>query len=160
MGTRSRDGRLRLDKFHSWIGDGRTHVQLIDRPGILCTTTNTSDDRKSRKRCSVSVLFRIWYRIRRRPAAGCTCNVRVWKYFSIDSGPFELLDCTRRFRHRSREEALRHFLVMMLFAALAAMVFGVVAKDTTKERWLYGLKVFAEFMVIGLVLGWLLYFIP
>ena len=48
----------------------------------------------------------------------------------------------------------------MLFAALAAMVFGVVAKDTTKERWLYGLKVFAEFMVIGLVLGWLLYFIP
>jgi hypothetical protein len=49
---------------------------------------------------------------------------------------------------------------MMLFAALASMVFGAVAKDTTKERCLYGLKVFAEFMVIGLVLGWLLYFIP
>lgn len=48
----------------------------------------------------------------------------------------------------------------MLFAALAAMVFGGVAKDTTRERWLYGLKVFAEFMIIGLVLGWLLYFIP
>jgi len=55
---------------------------------------------------------------------------------------------------------LRHFLVMMLFAALAAIVFGAVAKDTTSERWLYGLKVFAEFMIIGLVLGWLLYFIP
>jgi len=55
---------------------------------------------------------------------------------------------------------LRHFLVMMLFAALASIVFGAVAKDTTQERWLYGLKVFAEFMVIGLVLGWLLYFIP
>ena len=49
---------------------------------------------------------------------------------------------------------------MMLFAALASIVFGVVAKDTTRERWLYGLKVFAEFMVIGLVLGWVLYFIP
>lgn len=49
---------------------------------------------------------------------------------------------------------------MMLFAALAAIVFGVVAKDTTRERWLYGLKVFAEFMIIGLVLGWVLYFIP
>jgi hypothetical protein len=49
---------------------------------------------------------------------------------------------------------------MMLFAALASIVFGAVAKDTTRERWLYGLKVFAEFMVIGLVLGWLLYFIP
>jgi len=48
----------------------------------------------------------------------------------------------------------------MLFAALAAIVFGAVAKDTTSERWLYGLKVFAEFMIIGLVLGWLLYFIP
>ena len=55
---------------------------------------------------------------------------------------------------------MRHFLVMMLFAALASIVFGAVAKDTTRERWLYGLKVFAEFMVIGLVLGWVLYFIP
>ena len=41
-----------------------------------------------------------------------------------------------------------------------SIVFGAVAKDTAHERWLYGLKVFAEFMVIGLVLGWLLYFIP
>ena len=49
---------------------------------------------------------------------------------------------------------------MMLFAALASIVFGAVAKDSTSERWLYGLKVFAEFMIIGLVLGWLLYFIP
>lgn len=55
---------------------------------------------------------------------------------------------------------MRHFLVMMLFAALAAIVFGAVAKDTTNERWLYGLKVFAEFVVIGLILGWVLYFIP
>ncbi len=50
--------------------------------------------------------------------------------------------------------------MMTLFAALASIVFGAVAKDTTRERWLYGLKVFAEFMVIGLVLGWVLYFIP
>lgn len=49
---------------------------------------------------------------------------------------------------------------MTLFAALASIVFGTIAKDTTKERWQYGLKVFAEFMVIGLVLGWVLYFIP
>jgi hypothetical protein len=49
---------------------------------------------------------------------------------------------------------------MTLFAALAAVVFGAMAKDTNQERVLYGLKVFAEFMVIGLVLGWILYFIP
>jgi hypothetical protein len=49
---------------------------------------------------------------------------------------------------------------MALFAALAAIVFGAMAKDTTRERLIYGLKVFAEFMVIGLVLSWILYFIP
>jgi len=49
---------------------------------------------------------------------------------------------------------------MMLFAGVASVVFGAMAKDTTQERLLYGLKVFAEFMVIGLVLGWILYFIP
>ena len=55
---------------------------------------------------------------------------------------------------------MRHFLVMCLFAAIAAVVFGAMAKDDNRERWLYGLKVFAEFIVIGLALGWLLYFIP
>ena len=50
--------------------------------------------------------------------------------------------------------------MMTLFAALASVVFGAMSKDTTQERVLYGLKVFAEFMVIGLVLGWILYFIP
>jgi len=55
---------------------------------------------------------------------------------------------------------LRHFLVMSLFAALASVVFGAMSKDTTRDRVIYGLKVFAEFMVIGLILGWILYFIP
>jgi hypothetical protein len=55
---------------------------------------------------------------------------------------------------------LRHFLVMTLFAAVAAVVFGAMAKDTTQERWIYGLKIFAEFIVIGLALAWVLYFIP
>ena len=49
---------------------------------------------------------------------------------------------------------------MALFAALAAIVFGAMAKDTSRERLIYGLKVFAEFMVIELVLSWVLYFIP
>ncbi len=55
---------------------------------------------------------------------------------------------------------MRHFLVMMAFAALAAVVFGTVAKASNRERVVYGLKVFGEFMVIGLVLAWILYFIP
>ena len=55
---------------------------------------------------------------------------------------------------------MRHFIVMTAFGVLAAVVFGTVAKDSNRERLVYGLKVFAEFMVIGLVLAWILYFLP
>lgn len=55
---------------------------------------------------------------------------------------------------------MRHFLVMTMFAMMAAVVFGTVAKDTTRDRLIYGLKVFLEFMAIGLVLSWILYFLP
>ena len=44
---------------------------------------------------------------------------------------------------------------MTAFAIVAAVVFGAVAKDTTRDRLLYGLKVFVEFLVIGLILGWI-----
>jgi len=55
---------------------------------------------------------------------------------------------------------LRHFLVMTAFALLTSVVFGTVAKDTATDRLIYGIKVFAEFMIIGLALSWVLYFIP
>jgi hypothetical protein len=55
---------------------------------------------------------------------------------------------------------LTHLLVMVLFAALVSVVFGAVARDTHRERLLYGLKIFAEFIGIGLALAWLLYFLP
>lgn len=55
---------------------------------------------------------------------------------------------------------MKHLLVMILFAALASIVFGAISKDTNRERCIYGMKVFAEFVVIGLALGWILYFIP
>jgi len=49
---------------------------------------------------------------------------------------------------------------MTTFAIITSIVFGTVAKDTSHERLIYGLKVFAEFMVIGLALSWVLYFLP
>lgn len=55
---------------------------------------------------------------------------------------------------------MRHFLVMTAFAGLSAIVFGIVAKDSKRDRVVYGFKVFAEFLVIGMALGWILYFIP
>ena len=55
---------------------------------------------------------------------------------------------------------MKHFFWMALFAALTAVVFGAIAKGTSRDRVIYGLKVFGEFMFIGLALGWLLYFLP
>lgn len=55
---------------------------------------------------------------------------------------------------------MRHLIVMTLFAAIVSVVFGAVARDTQRERVLYGLKIFLEFMGIGLALAWLLYFLP
>ena len=49
---------------------------------------------------------------------------------------------------------------MTAFAFIASTVFGTVARDTVRDRVIYGAKVFAEFMGIGLALGWLLYFLP
>lgn len=53
-----------------------------------------------------------------------------------------------------------HVLWMAFFAALTGIVFGVVAKGTDRQRTIYGLKVFGEFLVIAFILGWVLYFLP
>jgi hypothetical protein len=55
---------------------------------------------------------------------------------------------------------MRHLLWISVFAALVAVVFGAVAKGTNRTRLIYGLKVFAQFLLIGLALGWALYFLP
>jgi hypothetical protein len=55
---------------------------------------------------------------------------------------------------------MRHVLWMAMFAGLTAAVFGAVARGTNRQRLLYGLKVFGEFMFIALALGWILYFLP
>ena len=55
---------------------------------------------------------------------------------------------------------MRHFLVMTTFAVITSVVFGTITKDTSQDRLIYGLKVFAEFMIIGLALSWALYFLP
>lgn len=55
---------------------------------------------------------------------------------------------------------MRHVLWMTLFASLTAVVFGVVAKGSDRQRFIYGVKVFGEFLVIAFILGWILYFLP
>jgi hypothetical protein len=55
---------------------------------------------------------------------------------------------------------MKHVLWMAVFATLTAIVFGVSAKGGDRQRLVYGLKVFGEFMAIAFILGWILYFIP
>ena len=55
---------------------------------------------------------------------------------------------------------MRHVFWMAVFAGLTAVVFGVVTKGSDRQRLVYGLKVFGEFLFVAFVLGWILYFLP
>ena len=55
---------------------------------------------------------------------------------------------------------MRHVFWMAVFAGLTAVVFGVVTKGTDRQRLVYGLKVFGEFLFVAFILGWILYFLP
>ncbi len=56
--------------------------------------------------------------------------------------------------------ALPHFPAMVLFSFLVSVVFGVLSKNTPRERLFYGAKVFAAFVGVALVLGWIMYPVP
>jgi hypothetical protein len=49
---------------------------------------------------------------------------------------------------------------MVLFSFLVSVVFGVLSKNTPRERFLYGSKVFGAFIGVALVLGWIMYPVP
>lgn len=46
---------------------------------------------------------------------------------------------------------------MLLFSFLVSVVFGVIAKDTPRDRLIYGAKVFGAFIAIGVILAWIMY---
>ena len=52
---------------------------------------------------------------------------------------------------------MKHFILLILFAAAVATVFGAVGRNDARARFNYGAKVFAEFVGIGLVLAWIMY---
>jgi hypothetical protein len=56
--------------------------------------------------------------------------------------------------------AVPHFSAMLLFSLLVSAVFGVLSKNTPRERFLYGAKVFAAFIGVAVVLGWIMYPVP
>jgi putative Mn2+ efflux pump MntP len=56
--------------------------------------------------------------------------------------------------------AVSHFNALVLFSFLVSVVFGVLSKNTPRERVLYGAKVFGVFIGVALVLGWIMYPAP
>ncbi len=55
---------------------------------------------------------------------------------------------------------MTHLIVIILFSALVAVVFGILGKETRGAQMRYGANVFLKFVGIAMVLGWFLYFIP
>ncbi|MEJ7623159.1 MAG: hypothetical protein WKF34_04140 [Pyrinomonadaceae bacterium] len=53
-----------------------------------------------------------------------------------------------------------HFLYLVGFGLFVSTAFAIFAKGDTKQRVLFGLKNFAQFVLVSLALAWLLYFIP
>jgi hypothetical protein len=55
---------------------------------------------------------------------------------------------------------MNHFVYLFAFAIFVSIAFSIFANGTAKERIIYGLKIFAQFVLISLVLAWIFYFIP
>ncbi|MFN0141177.1 MAG: hypothetical protein ACKVQW_13945 [Pyrinomonadaceae bacterium] len=53
-----------------------------------------------------------------------------------------------------------HFIYLILFALFVSVAFGIFSSGSNRDRILYGLKTFAQFVIISLVLAWVLYFVP
>jgi len=53
-----------------------------------------------------------------------------------------------------------HFIAMLLFSFLVSVAFAVLSKDTPRDQFIYGAKVFGTFAGVAIVLGWLMYLLP
>jgi hypothetical protein len=53
-----------------------------------------------------------------------------------------------------------HVLLMALFAFFVSLVFAVITKDHAREQARFGGMLFGGFMLVGIVLGWLMYPFP
>ena len=53
-----------------------------------------------------------------------------------------------------------HFLYLVGFAFFVSVAFAIFAKGPVKQRVLYGVKNFAQFVIVSLILAWILHFVP
>ncbi len=55
---------------------------------------------------------------------------------------------------------MNHFLYVAGFAFFVGTAFGVFAAGESKEKIIFGLKIFGQFLFISLILAWIFYFLP
>jgi len=53
-----------------------------------------------------------------------------------------------------------HFLYLVGFALFVSIAFASFAHGNKRDRILYGVKTFFQFVLVSLALAWILYFIP
>ena len=53
-----------------------------------------------------------------------------------------------------------HFLVLLLFALLVSIVFSVLMRDDPRQQFRTAGVMFAGFVAVAVVLGWLMYPLP
>jgi hypothetical protein len=53
-----------------------------------------------------------------------------------------------------------HFLYLVGFALFVSIAFGVFTSGDSKDKFVSGLKTFAQFLIVSLVLAWIFYFLP
>ncbi len=53
-----------------------------------------------------------------------------------------------------------HFLYLIGFAFFGAIILGAISAGDNQTKFLFGLKIFAQFTLISLGLAWVFYFIP
>ena len=53
-----------------------------------------------------------------------------------------------------------HFLLLLLFAALVSAVFATLARDEPSAQLRTGAWMFAGFLSVALLLGWVIYPLP
>lgn len=53
-----------------------------------------------------------------------------------------------------------HLVLMVVFAVFVSVVFATIMRDDPSEQVRYGAKLFAAFVVGGILAGWILYPFP
>lgn len=55
---------------------------------------------------------------------------------------------------------MNHFLYLAVFAFFVSVVFGVFSNGSNKQKFIYGIKTFGQFIGISLLMAWIFYFLP